>query len=100
MNDQMCFGTQKNSSEAGKTGRLLILFVGLMLSSKLRWYWNSTSLKDKYSSSLDILDEMEVIRFCENKNGISHITTFTVNQAKICEECEVEVPKECLPRTL
>lgn len=100
MKDQMSFHTQRNSSEDGKTGRLFILFIGLILSSKLRWYWNSTSMCDEYESSLDMLDEMETIRFSEYTNGNSHMTTFSAKQAKICDACNVDVPSECLPRAL
>ena len=100
MKDQMSFHTQRNSSEDGKTGRLFILFVGLVLSSKLRWYWNSTNLRDEYDSSLDMLDEMETIRFSEYTDGTTHMTTFSTKQAKICDLCGIEVPDECLPRTL
>ena len=100
MKDQMSFHTQRNSSEDGKDGRLFTLFVGLVLSSKLRWYWNSTNMRDEYESSLDMLDEMETIRFSEYTDGTSHMTTFSVKQAKICDACNVDVPNECLPRTL
>ena len=100
MKDQMSFHAQRNSSEDGKTGRLFILFVGLVLSSKLRWYWNSTNLRDEYDSSLDMLDEMETIRFSEYTDGTTHMTTFSTKQAKICDLCGIEVPDECLPRTI
>ena len=100
MKDQMSFHTQRNSSEDGKDGRLFTLFVGLVLSSKLRWYWNSTNMRDEYESSLDMLDEMETIRFSEYTDGTSHMTTFSAKQAKICDACNVDVPNECLPRAL
>lgn len=101
MKDQMCFHTQRCSSEEGKTGRLFILFVGLILSSKLRWYWKkSVCMQDEYESSLDMLDEMETIRFSEYTDGTTHMTTFTAKQAKICDACGIDVPAECLPRTL
>ena len=100
MKDQMSFHTQRNSSEDGKDGRLFMLFVGLILSSKLRWYWNSTNMRDEYESSLDMLDEMETIRYSEYTDGTTHMTTFSAKQAKICDACNVDVPDECLSRTI
>ena len=57
-------------------------------------------MRDEYESSLDMLDEMETIRFSEYTDGTSHMTTFSAKQAKICDACNVDVPNECLPRAL
>jgi hypothetical protein len=42
MKDQMVSDRQRNWSEEGKTGRLFILFVSLILSSYVRHIWKST----------------------------------------------------------
>ena len=55
MKGQMVADRQRNWSEEGKTGRLFILFVSLVLSSWVRHIWKSTELFDMFSSSLDIL---------------------------------------------
>jgi hypothetical protein len=58
MKDQMLADRQRNWSEEGKTGRLFILFVSLVLSSYVRHIWKTTELKKMFYSSLDIVDEM------------------------------------------
>ena len=80
--DQMMGNRQRNWSEEGKTGRLFILFVGLVLSSWMRHIWKSTRLKDLFKSSLDILDEMRSIRFIEHSNQ-TMITPFVGAQLDI-----------------
>ena len=95
----MYFYSQRNSTELGKNGRSFIAFTGLIPISKLRYYWQ-TYLRDKYQSTLDMLDEMESIRFCEYPDGTFHMTTFTMKQAEICKACGVEPPQECLPKTI
>ena len=62
MKSQMMADRQRNWSEEGKTGRLFILFVSLILSSWVRYIWKSTRLYELFSSSLEILDEMRSIR--------------------------------------
>ena len=42
----------------GKNGRLFILFVALIISSYVRHIWKSTGLKDRFGSTLEVLDEM------------------------------------------
>jgi hypothetical protein len=54
MKDQMVADRQRNWSEDGKTGRLFIGFVSLILGSYLRYMWKSTGLYDTFSSSLEI----------------------------------------------
>lgn len=48
MKSQLGFDRQRNWSEEGKTGRLLILFVGLILSSYVRHIWKSTGLHKSF----------------------------------------------------
>lgn len=100
MKDQMGFHTQQNSSETGKTGRLFILFVGLILSSHARNIWWSTDMKDIYSSSLEMLDELEPIRFSEYTDGTTHMTSFTAKQVQICDAFGIEPPMDCLPTSI
>ena len=56
MKSQLGFDRQRNWSEEDKTGRLLILFVGLILSSYVRHIWKSTDLHKQFSSIPKVLD--------------------------------------------
>ncbi len=86
---------QNNWSEEGKTGRLLILFVSMILSSHVKYVWASTNLKDIFSSSLDILDEMRSIRCVEHDGKAKFIAPFVGKQIDIAEAFGFEVPKGC-----
>ena len=97
MKDQMGFDIQRNWSEEGKSGRLPILFIGLILMSKVRYIWQ-TKLKAKFASSLEVLDEMEPIRVCEQPDGKTHITLFTQPQVDICNAFGIDPPAECLSK--
>ena len=97
MKDQMVADRQRNWSEEGKTGRLFILFVSLILSSWVRHVWKSSRLYDLFSSSLDILDEMRSIRLIEHTNRAKVITPFVGGQIDICEEFGLEIPQGCAP---
>ena len=88
---------QRNWSEEGKTGRLFILFVSLILSSWVRHAWKSTRLHELFHSSLDILDEMRPIRMIEHTNQIKTITPFVGAQVDICEEFAFDIPEGCAP---
>lgn len=76
MKSQLGFDRQRNWSEEGKTGRLLILFVGLILSSYVRHIWKSTDLHKSFTSTLEVLDEMRSIRCVEHTGKTKHITPF------------------------
>ena len=97
MKTQMVADRQRNWSEEGKTGRLFILFVSLILSSWVRHIWNSTRLYDMFSSSLEILDEMRPIRLIEHTNRAKLITPFVGKQVDICEEFGFVIPEGCAP---
>ncbi len=99
LKNQMNFSLQKNSSEDGKNGRSFIGFVGLIPISILRNTWKE-SLREKYQSTLDMLDEMEPIRFSEYSDGSSHMTTFTMKQVEISRACGIEPPYECLSQQM
>lgn len=62
--NQLGFDRQRNWSEEGKTGRLLMLFVGLILSSYVRHIWKSTDLHKSFLSTLEVFDEMRSIKMC------------------------------------
>ena len=94
MKDQMVADRQKCWSEEGWTGRQLILFVSLVLGSYVRHIWK-TKLKDKFSSSLEILDEMRSIRCIEHPGHARKITPFIGAQLEICEAFGFEPPKGC-----
>ena len=97
MKDQMVSDRQRNWSEEGKTGRLFILFVSLVLSSYLRHVWRSTRLYDLFSSSLDIADEMRPIRLIEHTNRAQLLTSFVGAQVDICEAFGFDIPEGCAP---
>jgi hypothetical protein len=97
MKSQMVANRQRNWSEEGKTGRLFILFVSLILSSWVRHVWKSTKLYDLLSSSLEILDEMRPIRLIEHANRAKVITPFVGKQVDICEAFGFTIPEGCAP---
>lgn len=97
MKAQMGFATQDNWSEDGKTGRLFILFVGLILASHVRHIWKTTELHDCFDSSLAVLDEMRCIRSIEEPGHTATMTPFVGDQLKICEAFGIPVPDGCRP---
>ena len=84
-------------SEEGHEGRLLVMFVALTCSSFLRQVWKDTDLKDEFSTSLEILDEMRSIRCVEHNHRARKITPFVGKQVDICEAFGFEIPKGCAP---
>lgn len=97
MKSEMDADRQRNWSEDGKTGRLFVLFVSLILGSYLRHVWKSTSLKKAFPSSLDILDEMRSIRCIEHEGRATAITPFVGAQVQICNAFGFDIPKGCEP---
>ena len=97
MKDQMASDRQRNWSEEGKTGRLFILFVSLILSSHVRHIWKSTKLHELFLSSLDVIDEMRPIRLIEHTNRAKVITPFVGAQVDICREFGFDIPEGCAP---
>ena len=100
MKDQMAADRQRTWSEEGKTGRLFILFVSLMVASHVRHVWKTTDLHEKFRSSLDILDEMRSIRCIEHARRAVRITPFVGKQLDICRAFGFDVPKGCGPEYL
>lgn len=98
MKSQMVCDRQRTWSEEGKTGRLLILFVSLILGSFLRHVWkNNETLKKICPSSLEILDEMRSIRCIEHKNRATMITPFVGAQIEIAKAFGFNIPDGCEP---
>ena len=97
MKGQMVSDRQRNWSEEGKMGRLFILFVGLILSSYVRHIWKTSQLKDLFSSSLDVLDEMRSIRCIEHVGKAKFITPFVGAQIYICNAFGFDIPQGCSP---
>ena len=95
MKDQLGFSMQENSSEDGKTGRLFILFIALIMRSEIRAVWGNKLRKD-YPSSIDVLHEMAPIRYVEYEGGSTHVTGFTTPQVDICRAFAIPVPEDCL----
>ena len=98
MKDQLGFNMQNNWSEDGKTGRLFILFISLILRSHLRHIWSKKLRKD-YPSSIDVLHEMLPIRYIEYPDGSSSVTGFTTPQMEISMAYSLPVPQNCLSST-
>jgi len=97
MKGQMGFDKQRCWSEEGKTGRLFVLFTALIISSYVRHIWKTTHLKDKFSSTHEILDEMRSIRCIEHKAKARFITPFVGSQLEICKAFGFDVPQGCAP---
>jgi len=97
MKDQMSADRQRNWSEEGKTGRLFILFVSLILSSYVRHIWKSSILRTQFPSSLDVVDEMRPIRLIEHKKRAKSITPFVGAQVDICKAFGFDIPEGCAP---
>jgi hypothetical protein len=97
MKEQMSSNRQRNWSEEGKTGRLFILFVSLVLSSYARHVWKSTKLHELFPSSLDVVDEMRPIRMIEHTNRAKVVTPFIGTQVDICEAFGFDIPEGCAP---
>lgn len=95
MKGQMVCSRQRNWSEDGKTGRLFILFVGLILASVVRHTWKTTSLNKAFNSSQGILDEMRPIRIIEHKGKAPFVTPFVGKQIDICDAFGFTVPDGC-----
>ena len=99
MKSQLGFNRQRNWSEEGKTGRLFVLFVGLVLSSYVRHIWKTTNLHKQFSSTLEVLDEMRSIRCIEHTNRAKFITPFVGGQLDICEAFGFKMPEGCSRNT-
>jgi hypothetical protein len=97
MKDQMVSDRQRNSSEGGKTGRLFILFVSLILGSHVRHVWGSTKLRELFDSSLKMLRAMKPIRYVEHPGHAKMVTPFVGKQLDVCEAFGFEVPEGCAP---
>ncbi|MCL2359810.1 MAG: transposase [Candidatus Bathyarchaeota archaeon] len=95
MKDQMVADRQRVWSEEGKTGRLFVLFVSLVLGSYLRFIWKSTKLSELFSSSLEVLDEMRSIRCIEHPGWGKIITPFVGGQIDVCRAFGFEIPEGC-----
>ena len=99
LKNQMMNYNQRNSSEDGRNGRSFISFVGLIAISAVRHAWKE-KMQDRFESSLDMLDELESIRYSEYTDGTTHMSSFTAKQVEICDACNIAVPKECMPATV
>jgi transposase len=94
MKSQMVSDRQRNWSEEGKTGRLFLLFVSLVLASQVRYTWKS-SLTKHFSTSLEILDEMKPIRCIEHAGTAKHIAAFVGKQRDICKAFGFAISPGC-----
>lgn len=87
---------QRNWSELGKEGRLLILFVSQVIGCYMA-YIRKTKLSKDFHSLQSILDEMRPIRCIEHPNTKPVITPFVGKQVTICEAFGVAIPEGCAP---
>ena len=74
------------------------MFVGLIIASYVRHVWRLTPLKERFSSSLEILDEMRPIGCVEHKGKMRHITPFVEAQVDICNAFGISIPEGCAPQ--
>ena len=79
MKSQLEFDRQRNRSEEGKTGRLLILHK-------------------RFSSTPEVLDEMHSIRCVEHTGKAKHITPFVGAQIDIANAFGFKIPDGCAPK--
>lgn len=87
---------QRNWSELGKEGRLLVLFVSQVIGCYIANIRKTKLYKD-YHSLQSVLDEMRPIRYIEHPNTKPAITPFVGDQVKICEAFGFEIPEGCAP---
>jgi transposase len=97
MKTQLAARRTRAWSEEGHEGRLFVLFVALTFSSYLKQVYKSTDLSKKFTTSLEILDEMRSIRCIEHTHRAKKITPFIGKQLDICEAFGFDVPKGCNP---
>lgn len=93
--EQMIANHQRCWTEKGKSGRQLILFVALILSSYVQQIWR-TKLNKQFSSPFEVLDEMRSIRCIEYVGHEKKITPFLKAQLNICKAFDLDIPKECI----
>ena len=68
-------------SEGGKSGRMFIYFVGLILASYVRSVWQKDDvLRKKFSSTEAVLAEMRTIRCIEHSGKMKVITPLVGSQ--------------------
>lgn len=96
MKGMMGADRQRNWSEAGKTGRLFILFVAQVLGCYLSNV-RATKLRDSFDSAAAVLNEMRPIRYIEHKGARPYITPFVGKQLEICDAFGFEIPEGCAP---
>ena len=83
---------QRNWSELGKEGRLLILFVAQVIGCYMA-YVRKTKLDREFHSLQSVLDEMRPIRYIEHPNTKAAVTPFVGSQIKICEAFGFDIPR-------
>ena len=85
----------ENASKEQITGRSFFYFVGVLALSFLQKAWNG--VQNRFDSFVDMMDEMEPIRYILFTDGTVAMSRFTERQAEICEACSVKVPDGCEP---
>ncbi|GEM_PF-5940197 len=66
-----------------------------IISSYLRNIWKTTQLKDRFTSSLEVIDEMRSIRCIEHRGKAKFITPFIGGQIDICHAFGFKIPEGC-----
>ena len=104
---EKCFALQKGPlghdrlrtwSEGGKRGRMLIYFVGLILTSYVRSVWQRDEvLRKRFPSTEAVLAEMRTIRCIEHTGKMKFITPFVGLQVDICKAFGFDIPGGCAP---
>lgn len=89
--------TQRIWSEQAKTGRLFILFVGLILVSRLRYAWKTTELRTLFPTVRDMVLEMRNIRCTEHTGRGKSLSPFVGDQVAVCRNLGIDIPTGCEP---
>ena len=97
MKDQPVADRRRNWPVGGKTGRLSILLISIILGPRARHARESAKLHALFPSSLDILDEMSSIRRVEHANRARLMAPFAGKRLDAREVFDFAVPEGCAP---
>jgi len=88
----------RTCSELGKNGKEFLLFIGLILSSVLKYTFLSTDLKNRFKSSYEVITKMKSIHYVKRKGCKPHMTAFIGIQNDVCKAFNIAIPEGCAPR--
>jgi hypothetical protein len=88
---------QDCSTDTGKHGRLLALFCGLVLLSRLTAV-RKAKLSREFHDAASLLNAMKPIRWISHPGQKPYCTPFVGAQIKICEAFGFDPPEGCAPK--